>query len=239
MSNPVPPPADHGQAGFPPPQPGQPFQPADAGSPGQPYQQGQPDQQYPQGQPGQPYPQGQQPYQPGPGQPGQPPYQGVPGQPGQPGPDGQPAFPTYPGQPGQPGFPTYPGQEAPQFSAFPTEKKKSGFGKVALRIGGSLVVLLIVFFAKSAIFGDKAKDAKAGDCIAADKDVSKDGTTETGAKVLDCTDANAKFSVVARIDGETDVKSKSCDKFFKQNDEFYVYSSTAGKGYLLCLKPKA
>jgi hypothetical protein len=233
VSNPFPPPADQGQAGFPPAQPGQPYQ-GQPGQPGQPYQ-GQPGQPYQgqPGQPGQPYPgQPGQPYQGQPGQPyqGQPYQQGQPGQPYQQGPDGQPAFPAYPGQPGQ---------EAPQFSAFPTEKKKGTFGKTALRIGGAILVLIIVFVAKNAIFGDKAKEAKAGDCIASDKDVSKDGTTKTGAKVVDCTSSDAKFSVVARVDGETDVQSKSCDKFFKETDEYYVYSSDAGKGYLLCLKPKA
>jgi hypothetical protein len=41
------------------------------------------------------------------------------------------------------------------------------------------------------------------------------------------------------VDGEKDVKSKSCDKFFKENEQFFVYASDAKGGYLLCLRPKA
>jgi hypothetical protein len=225
VSNPVPPPGGgyqpppgQGEAGYPPPA-GQP------GQPGQPFQQGQPYQ----GQPGQ---QGQ-PYQ---GQPGQP-YQGqpYPGQPGQPG-QGQP----YPGQPGYP--PPADGQQPPPaWGEVPTEKKKKGgFGKIALRIVAALVVVVIIFIVKATVFGDKAKDAKAGDCIASDKAVKANDTTKTGAKVVDCSSSDAKFTVVARVDGETDVNSKSCDKYFKENEEFYVFSSSDGStGYLLCLKPKA
>ena len=206
--------------------------------PGQPYPQGQPP--YPQGQP--PYPQGQPPYpqaqypqaqypqsqypqaqpQYPQDQPGQSPYSPEqPYQTGPPGPDGQPAYPLYPGS-----------------GAPPAEKKKGVLGKTALRVGAALVVLLVVFFAKSFLFGDKAKDAKAGDCIAADKAVATDGTTKTGATVVDCGSADAKFTVIARVDGKTDAQGPDCDKFFKQGDEGYVYSSTAGQGYLLCLKPK-
>jgi hypothetical protein len=212
VSNPVPPPG----GAYPPP-PGQ----GPAGYPP------------PAGQPGQPAP-------------GYPPY---PGQPGHAGQSGQPApgYPPYAGQPGQPGQAPYPdqpgqpGQDPQAFGAFPAEeKKKGGFRRLALRIGGLILILVIGLVVRDAFFGDKAKDAKAGDCIASDKDVSKDETTKTGAKVVDCSSSEAKFTVVAKVDGETDVNSKSCDKFFKANEEFYVYSSANGsKGYLLCLKPKA
>ncbi|MEV4404962.1 hypothetical protein AB0J66_22500, partial [Actinoplanes sp. NPDC049598] len=157
------------------------------------------------------------------------------GQPGYPpaGP-GQPGYPAVGDQPGA--YPPPPGGEAPP-------KKKGGAGKVVLRIVGAVVVGLIIIGLKvgigSALFGDKAKDAKAGDCIAAGKEVKDEGTTETDADVVDCGSSEAKFTVVSRIDGESSPDSKSCDKFFKEGEEFYVFGSSSGKGYLLCLRPKA
>jgi hypothetical protein len=117
--------------------------------------------------------------------------------------------------------------------------KKSGVGKILLRVGATLVALIIVFVVKDAFFGDKAKDAAVGDCIASSKKVTGTESTEAEAKVVDCGSADAAFSVVGRVKGETDTNSKSCDKFFKENEQFFVYSSTASGGYLLCLKPKA
>ncbi|GAA3336824.1 hypothetical protein GCM10020358_10830 [Amorphoplanes nipponensis] len=168
---------------------------------------------------------------PAPGQPyGAPPAEGQPyGAPpvaGQPGP-GQPY-----GDPAQQGF----GSPA----AFPPEpKKKSAVGRLVLRIVGAIVVFVIVLVVKDAFFGDKAKDAAVGDCVASSEDVKVDEETEANAKVVDCGSADAAFTVVGRVEGESDTKSKSCEKFFKENEEYYVYSSTAGKGYLLCLRPKA
>ena len=125
-------------------------------------------------------------------------------------------------------------------TAFPAEpKKKSAVGRVILRIVGAIVVFVIVFVAKEAFFGDKAKNAAVGDCIASTKDVKVNEETEADAKVVDCGSADAAFTVVGRVDGESDTKSKSCQKYFKGNEEYFVYASKAGKGYLLCLRPKA
>ena len=118
-------------------------------------------------------------------------------------------------------------------------KKKSAVGRILLRVGLALVVLIIGIVVKEAFFGDKAKDAAVGDCIAASKDVKVNEETNAEAKVVECSSSDAAFSVVGRVNGETNTKSKSCDKFFKEGDEFYVYSSEAKGGYLLCLKPKA
>jgi hypothetical protein len=92
---------------------------------------------------------------------------------------------------------------------------------------------------KEVFFADKAKNAAVGDCIKADEEVKADKETDTGASVVDCASAEAAYSVVGRVDGETDTNSKSCDKFFKEGEEFAVFSSDAKGGYLLCLKPKA
>jgi hypothetical protein len=142
-------------------------------------------------------------------------------------------FGEAPAGPPQQGF-----GDAP--AGFPAEpKKKSAAGKIILRIVLVLVVIIVGTVVKQTIFGDKAKDAAVGDCIASSKKVTGTESTEAEAKVVDCGSADAAFSVVGRVNGETDTNSKSCDKFFKENEQFFVYSSTASGGYLLCLKPKA
>jgi hypothetical protein len=138
----------------------------------------------------------------------------------------------------QPGYPQQGFGDAPAAET----KKKSAVGKIVLRIGLAIVIAIAVFFGKSLFFSatDKAKDANVGDCVASSKKVTGNETTKAEAKVVDCSSADAAFTVVGRVNGETDVKSKSCDKFFKENDQFFVYAADNGAtGYLLCLKPKA
>jgi hypothetical protein len=167
----------------------------------------------------------------------------APGQPyGAPPAEGQPygALPAD-GQP-VPGQPY--GDQAQQGfggpAAFPAEpKKKSAVGRILLRILGAVVAFVIVLVVKDAFFGDKAKDAAVGDCVASSEDVKANEETEANAKVVKCDSADAAFTVVGRVEGESNTQSKSCEKFFKENEEYYVYGSTAGKGYLLCLRPKA
>jgi hypothetical protein len=118
-------------------------------------------------------------------------------------------------------------------------KKKSVIGRAVLRVVVALVVLIVGLVIKDAFFGDKAKDAAAGDCVASSKKVSGTDTTDAEAKVVDCGSADAAFTVVGRVNGVTDTNSTACDKYFKENEQFYVYSSTASGGYLLCLRPKA
>jgi hypothetical protein len=145
---------------------------------------------------------------------------------------GQPVPGQSAGDPAQQGF----GGPA-EFPAEP--EKKNAVGRVVLRIVGAIVVFVIVVVVKDAFFGDKAKDAAVGDCVASSADVKVDEETEANAKVVDCSSADAAFTVVGRVEGESNTQSKSCEKFFKDNEKYYVYGSTAGKGYLLCLRPKA
>jgi hypothetical protein len=169
--------------------------------------------------------------------------QGQPGYPqqGQPGyPQGQPGYPQ-PGQPGNPP-PGYPQQGFGDAPTAPPAKKKSGVGAIFLRIGAAVLVAIAIFGVKSLFFSatDKAKDAAVGDCIASSKEVTGDKATDASAKVVDCASADAAFTVVGRVNGETDVKSKSCDKFFKEDEQFFVYAADNGAtGYLLCLRPKS
>ncbi len=164
---------------------------------------------------------------------------------GQPGyqPQGPPGFPS----PGQSGYPPvgYPGfSPPPGFGPPPAPAKKRGTLKIVLFVVGIVVILLVGL----GIFGvnlvlsataDPARQAEVGDCLSATGTVADVGTTETSADVVACTSAEAEFTVVARIEGESSPDSKSCDKFFAEDEEFYVYGSTANGGYVLCLRPQA
>ena len=130
-----------------------------------------------------------------------------------------------------------PGEEISPDDETAAKPAKSLVARLFRPVLAAVVLLVVALIATGVFFGDQAKGAKAGDCLSSDKDVAKDATTRTGAKVVSCTDTKAKFLVAARIDGESDVQSKSCEKFFKENDQYYVYGSTDGNGYLLCLKP--
>lgn len=121
----------------------------------------------------------------------------------------------------------------------PVSRRRRAAGKIVLRIGLSLVALVVALVVKDTLFGDKARDAAAGDCIASSKEFSGTQATDAEATVVDCGSGDAACTVVGRVDGETDTDSTSCDTFFQKDEEFYVYSSTAGRGYLLCLRPKA
>ncbi|MEU7907860.1 hypothetical protein [Actinoplanes sp. NPDC049118] len=145
------------------------------------------------------------------------------------------------GDPAQQGFGSVPQQGFGTPATFPVEpaKKKSAAANLALRIVGGIVVFVIIVVGKYYVFGDKAKDAAAGDCVASSEKVKVDEETEARAEVVDCASKDAAYVVVGRVNGESDTKSKSCEKYFKENEEYYVYSSTADGGYLLCLRPKA
>jgi hypothetical protein len=141
--------------------------------------------------------------------------------------------------------PGQPCAEPAQCGQFTTEKpKKSGKARL-LSILGIVVIIVIGIAVKaglsSVLSPDKAKSAKVGDCVAAQGKVpTQEGkTTEADAKVVDCTSSEAAYTVVGRVDGETDTNSKSCDQYFTdEKADYFVYSSTSGSGYLLCLQAK-
>jgi hypothetical protein len=152
--------------------------------------------------------------------------------------------PVAPPPPANEGFGAAPsGQPQQGFgdapAALPAEpKKKSGAGRVILRIVLALVVGIGVFVVKQVVFGDKAKDAAVGDCISSSQEV-KDEETDASAEVVDCTSSKAAFTVIGRVNGEKDTSSKSCDQYFtKDGVEYAIFANQTGSGYLLCLEPK-
>ena len=115
-------------------------------------------------------------------------------------------------------------------------KKKRGLGK---RIGGIVVALVVglgLFGVKSYLNRDETAQAKVGDCIATPA-VTSDKEQEADAQVAACGSADAAYSVVGRVENDTDTDSKACDQYFtEEKAEYAVYASTGGNGYLLCLK---
>ncbi|MET8464706.1 LppU/SCO3897 family protein [Micromonospora zamorensis] len=132
------------------------------------------------------------------------------------------------------------------------EAKKSG-AKKALGIVGAILAIVVVaglkFGLASAIGGyfnkDETADAKAGDCIAELPEITGTGQEKVdGAKVVECTSTDAAYTVVGRVNDQSEAQAKagtSCDQFFQNDQEGYIFSSIEpGKsGYVLCLTKKA
>ncbi|GAA4597695.1 hypothetical protein BJY16_002444 [Actinoplanes octamycinicus] len=166
-----------------------------------------------------------------------PPNAGAPGAPGFPPPNaGAPGYPPaggapgYPPAPGAAGFPPAPGALPP---APKKSKLKSILGVVAVIVVGIAIKLGL----GTVLSSDPTEKAKVGDCISVNTAL-KDEASDTDAKIVDCSSSDAKFTVIGRVEGVSDVNSTACDKFFKEGDEGAVLSSDKGKGYLLCVKTK-
>ncbi|MFC0508064.1 LppU/SCO3897 family protein [Micromonospora costi] len=170
-------------------------------------------------------------------------------------PEPQPAAPqqstAQPEQAAQSDPVAQPDQAAPVSPVAP-EAKKSG-GRKVLGVVGAILVFVVVaglkFGLATAIgnFFDKdaTAEAKAGDCIAELPEVL--GTEEeeaNDAKVVDCTSTDAMYSVVGRVDNQTEAQAQAgtaCEQYIKEDQEGYLfYSIEPGKtGYLLCLTKKS
>ena len=121
---------------------------------------------------------------------------------------------------------------------------RSGRSRLLAILGAVVVALAVIGlkFGLGVLAEDKAEAAKAGDCVAVDgKAPTKDGeTTNPDAELVDCASAAAKYTVVGRVEGESDTESKSCDRYFtEEKAEYFVYASKSGSGYLLCLQERA
>jgi hypothetical protein len=167
-----------------------------------------------------------------------PPHQGRPPHGGQPYGTPPPPYGSQPYGAPPPPAPPYGAPPPEQYGALPPEpKRRRRGGRLALRLLASLVVIVVILVGRNFVFGDRAEDAAVGDCIASSADVKIDEETEARAEVVDCDSAEAAFTVVGRIEGESSTKSTSCEKYFKDNEEYYVYGSVRGN-YLLCLSPR-
>ena len=158
------------------------------------------------------------------------------------------------GQPaGGPPFGTPPpgGQPFGGPTATPPAPPKSGGAKKTLfSILGVIVALVVVGvikFAANGLFNDDAtEEAKAGDCIGS-VDAPKEGETTdaSGAKVVDCGSADAKYQVLGRVDGKTradfdaDQDGTICTEAGFGDAKLFIWSGRTGQtGYILCLTDK-
>jgi hypothetical protein len=122
---------------------------------------------------------------------------------------------------------------------------KPGRGRLIGTVGVVVAVLVAAglwFGLSGTLHQDKAAKAKVGDCVAANGQVPTDTGKDTNstAEVVDCTASNAAYQVVGRVDGEHDTESKSCDQYFTNDQvDHFIYASTSGKGFLLCLEARA
>ncbi|MET8198806.1 LppU/SCO3897 family protein [Micromonospora taraxaci] len=148
--------------------------------------------------------------------------------------------------------PNTPAPNTPAPDAATPEAEKSG-GKKALGIIGAILAVVVIaglkFGVASAIGNyfnkDETADAKVGDCIAELPEVTGTEQEEVdGAKVVSCTSTDAAYTVVGRVNDQSQAQAQAgtaCDQFFKEGEEGYVFSSIEpGKtGYVLCLTKKA
>jgi hypothetical protein len=131
---------------------------------------------------------------------------------------------------------------AAQFGEVPPEKPKRSIRRVVLSAVGIIAVVIIGGVIMLAVGGgnnDKAQKAKVGDCVAALGKVSdQEGqNSQTAAKVVNCTANDAAFKVIGRVNGKADTDSKACDQYFTDaKADYFIYASTSGDGYLLCLR---
>jgi hypothetical protein len=141
------------------------------------------------------------------------------------------------------GPPSGAGPAAPEeFGGVPAEKPKKSIRGVVLGVVGVIVVVIVVGVIMLAVGGgnnDKAEKAKVGDCVAALGKVSDQAgqNSQTAAKVVNCTANDAAYKVIGRVNGQTDTASKACDQYFTDaKADYFIYASTSGDGYLLCLQ---
>ncbi|MCW3838723.1 hypothetical protein ONA70_01245 [Micromonospora yasonensis] len=143
-----------------------------------------------------------------------------------------------------------PGPAEPALPAQPSAPAGKSKGRKVLGAVGLLVAVIAVGAAKGALHlweqRDDAVQAKVGECIAKLPEVAEGQEKDVDeAKVVECTSTEAAYSVVGRVDHQTEAQARSgeaCDQYFKEGDDGYVFSGgerSGGKFYLLCLTKKA
>ncbi|MFK3981080.1 hypothetical protein ACI2K4_11965 [Micromonospora sp. NPDC050397] len=146
--------------------------------------------------------------------------------------------------------PVDPAAPAPAAAPVPVSPpaKKSPVKKIV----GVLAVIVVAVVVKVAVgtvlggvFGgeDKTAEAKVGDCLAALPEVAEGEEKEApNAKVVECTSTEAAYSVVGRIDDQTEAQaaaSTECAQYAAEGEEYATFYTIppGGSGYVLCLKP--
>jgi hypothetical protein len=150
-------------------------------------------------------------------------------------PQGQAPYPPQGGNPFAQGQPGVPPQGGVPYAPVPPEQPRR---KLSFKTIKNIVIVIAV--AGIAIGGyissrDDANTAAVGDCM-------HRGSTDDNnpdLEVVDCTDAKAEYTVLAKIEG-TYTGSLAETKCAAEAKDFeYVYTETGdGSNFLLCLKDK-
>jgi hypothetical protein len=121
----------------------------------------------------------------------------------------------------------------------PAPEERPSLRRKLLKALGVVVALIVVLVVKTVWFGDEARTAEVGDCIAASKAVSAQSATEAEVEVVDCGATQAAYVVVGKVVGTSDMEGNSCDHYFKEGEQFVVYGSKSSTGeFLLCMRPR-
>ncbi|WP_229399736.1 LppU/SCO3897 family protein [Micromonospora okii] len=142
--------------------------------------------------------------------------------------------------------------ETEQAEAEEPEPRRSAARKV-LGVVAALLAVGVVAALKfglgasvaNALTPDGTAKAKAGDCLAELPDVAQGESRDArGAEVVACTSTEAVYTVVGRVDGQTEAEARtgrSCEQFLKPEQEgYFFYNIKPGStGYLLCLIRRA
>ncbi|MFI1192113.1 hypothetical protein ACH4T9_02365 [Micromonospora sp. NPDC020750] len=145
-----------------------------------------------------------------------------------------------------------PAAELPKQPEGEPEKKRS-VGRKVLGVVGVLLAVGVVAALKfgvgsavaTAFDKDGTADAKTGDCLAELPDVAEGERKDaSGAEVVACTSSQAAYTVVGRVNGQTEAQArtgKACEPFLQPGQEgYFFYNIKPGStGYLLCLTRKA
>jgi hypothetical protein len=121
--------------------------------------------------------------------------------------------------------------------------RRGGPLKIILAIVGALLLLCciggVVFAVRGAdIFGGNPGNAEAGDCLSGKSiDERSDRFQEADLEIVECTDADAKYKVVGRVDDKT--QAEATDEVcrpFPDAELIYWQGRSGEEGTVLCLK---
>jgi len=103
-------------------------------------------------------------------------------------------------------------------------KGKLRVGLIAVAVVGAPIAIYLGM--------DEPTRAKVGDCMS--------GRTESDLRIVECTDAAAEWTVVARLEGKTaaDHDDEACAAYPNAAASFYVDGGRRSKGFVLCLAAK-
>ncbi|MEU6123317.1 hypothetical protein [Streptomyces sp. NPDC047123] len=174
-----------------------------------------------------PPPQGQTPYPPQGQNPYGQPQGGAPYGPPQGGaPQGQQMAP-YPPQPGQPGGPAAPYPAFNQGGPVPPPAAPRRGKKLLLRIGGFILVAILIAVGKWYLGKSDAETTSVGSCM------HNEGTQfSPDLKEVDCSSSESEFEVVEKFDNTSD--SDKCEAV--KTSEIAYYQQGKGHNVVLCLK---